>query len=52
MRARILLLAALWCLSRALAQDPFEIHIYEYEPLSWREYSLEAHLNFIRREPC
>jgi hypothetical protein len=29
------------------AQDPFEIHIYEYEPLSWREYSLEAHLNFM-----
>jgi len=31
--------------SRLLAQDPFEIHIYEYEPLNWREYSLEAHLN-------
>ena len=46
MRARFFLLG-LWCLSRASAQDPFEIHIYEYEPLSWREYSLEAHLNFI-----
>jgi hypothetical protein len=28
------------------AQDPFEIHIYEYEPQSWKQYSLEAHLNF------
>jgi hypothetical protein len=28
------------------AQDPFEIHIYEYEPLSLNQYSLEAHLNF------
>jgi hypothetical protein len=39
------LLAGFWCLSGASAQDLFEIHIYEYEPLSWREYSLEAHLN-------
>ena len=30
----------------ALAQDPFEIHVYEYEPMEWRDYSLEAHLNF------
>jgi hypothetical protein len=37
-------LAGISCLS---AQDPFEIHIYEYEPLSWHEYSLEAHLNYI-----
>jgi hypothetical protein len=28
------------------AQDPFEIHVYEYEPLTHGEYSLEAHLNF------
>ena len=28
------------------AQDPFEIHVYEYEPMEWGEYSLEAHLNF------
>jgi hypothetical protein len=33
------------CPWRASAQDPFEIHIYEYEPLSWNQYSLEAHLN-------
>ena len=32
-------------ISRAAAQDPFEIHIYEYEPMDWKEYSLEAHLN-------
>lgn len=47
MRAWILLLIGLACLPTASAQDPFEIHIYEYEPLSWHEYSLEAHLNFI-----
>jgi hypothetical protein len=29
------------------AQDPFEIHVYEYEPLTRGEYSLEAHLNVI-----
>ena len=45
MRGKVLLLAGLSCLSRASAQDLFEIHIYEYEPLAWREYSLEAHLN-------
>jgi hypothetical protein len=28
------------------AQDPFEIHVYEYEPMARGEYSLEAHLNF------
>ena len=47
MRYSCLLLAWLVCLSRASAQDPFEIHIYEYEPLSWRQYSLEAHLNLM-----
>jgi hypothetical protein len=41
-----LLLVLVWCASRAWAQDPFEIHVYEYEPLSWRQYSLEAHLTF------
>lgn len=37
----------LCCSSGLLAQDPFEIHIYEYEPLLRNEYSLEAHLNFV-----
>src|SRR5579863_5803568 len=46
MRGALLLLAGLCWLPAASAQDSFEIHIYEYEPLSWREYSLEAHLNF------
>ncbi len=46
MRCTCLLLILLSCASKAPAQDPFEIHIYEYEPLSWNEYSLEAHLNF------
>jgi hypothetical protein len=31
--------------SAAAAQDPFEIHIYEYEPMDLGEYSLETHLN-------
>ena len=30
---------------RLAAQDPFEIHIYEYEPMRLGQYSLEAHLN-------
>jgi hypothetical protein len=33
--------------ARLAAQDPFEIHIYEYEPLTLGEYSLEAHLNLV-----
>jgi hypothetical protein len=34
-------------LQRALlAQDPFEIHVYGYEPMEWGEFSLETHLNF------
>src|ERR1700676_721857 len=45
MRGKVFLFAGLCCLSGAAAQDLFEIHIYEYEPLSRREYSLEAHLN-------
>lgn len=37
----------LWlcCALAASGQDPFEIHVYEYEPMPWGEYSLEAHLN-------
>jgi hypothetical protein len=29
------------------AQDPFEIHIYEYEPMSWKQGSFETHLNWM-----
>src|ERR1051325_1487648 len=45
MHARILLLSLLCCAPRLAAQDPFEIHIYEYEPMRRGQYSLEAHLN-------
>ena len=47
MRGTVLLLATLCLVPGASAQDPFEIHVYEYEPLSWREYSLEAHTTFV-----
>jgi hypothetical protein len=43
----LLLLGLLGCASTLRAQDPFEIHIYEYEPLTRGEYSLEAHLNLV-----
>lgn len=43
----VLLLALIGCAANASAQDPFEIHIYEYEPMKLQEYSLEAHLNVI-----
>jgi len=32
--------------SVAYAQDPFEIHIYEYEPLGRGSFTYEAHLNY------
>lgn len=31
---------------RAAGQDPFEIHVYEYETLHRGEFTLEAHLNY------
>jgi hypothetical protein len=40
-----LFLILLYSASRLSAQDPFEIHIYEYEPMTIGQYSLEAHLN-------
>jgi len=43
-RLRLLLLGTC-CAWRCAAQDPFEIHVYEYEPMKLGEYSLEAHLN-------
>jgi hypothetical protein len=46
MRYRWLPLVFLLGAFKATAQDPFEIHVYEYEPLSWRQYSLETHLTF------
>jgi len=44
------LLLFLCLASIALAQDPFEIHIYEYEPMTRGQYRLEAHLISTRRE--
>jgi len=46
-RATFLLISLLAYAPIVAAQDPFEIHIYEYEPMTWQEYSLEAHLNFM-----
>jgi hypothetical protein len=45
MRRAACLLLFISCAPRIGAQDPFEIHIYEYEPMTRGEYSLEAHLN-------
>ena len=32
-----------------LAQDPFEIHVYEYETLKPGQFTLEQHLNYVGR---
>jgi hypothetical protein len=47
MRFALLMLALPGLASKLVAQDPFEIHVYEYEPLALGEYSLEAHLNYM-----
>ena len=41
--------AVLWLATAVpvAGQDPFEIHIYEYEPMARGQYSLEAHLNLM-----
>jgi len=31
---------------RAYAQDPFEIHVYEYETLHPLQFTIEQHLNY------
>jgi len=31
----------------SLAQDPFEIHVYEYETLHPGQFTLETHLNYV-----
>lgn len=33
--------------SLARAQDPFEIHVYEYETLHPCQFTLETHLNYV-----
>jgi len=41
-------IALLWVCAAALrAQDPFEIHVYEYEPLPLGTFTYEAHLNYV-----
>jgi hypothetical protein len=37
------------CAAAACAQDPFEIHVYEYEPLPRGAYTYEAHLNYASK---
>jgi hypothetical protein len=35
------------CASGLLAQDPFEIHVYQYEPMQLGAFSYEAHYNYV-----
>ena len=42
-----LLAGLLCCAPTLMAQDPFEIHIYEYAPLTRGQYRIEAQLNLI-----
>jgi len=43
---RLLVIGALGACA-GCAQDPFEIHVYEYEPLQTGEFTYEAHLNYV-----
>jgi hypothetical protein len=43
---RLAVLLALACCA-ARAQDPFEIHVYEYEELKPGQFTLEQHLNYV-----
>jgi hypothetical protein len=45
--AFLLLLAATATCRRAAAQDPFELHVYEYETLRPRVWTLETHVNYV-----
>jgi hypothetical protein len=42
-----LLLPSFLLVGRAYAQDPFEIHVYEYESLKPGAFTLETHLNYF-----
>jgi hypothetical protein len=35
------------CAAVACAQDPFEIHVYEYDPMPLGSFSYEAHVNYV-----
>ena len=37
------------CAAELYAQDPFEIHVYEYEPLPPRTFTYEAHMNYVAK---
>jgi hypothetical protein len=39
--------AACFCAQPVRGQDPFEIHVYEYETLKRGDFTLEAHLNRV-----
>jgi hypothetical protein len=39
----------LLCAAALRAQDPFEIHVYEYEPLPLGTFTYEAHLNYVAK---
>src|ERR1700722_8988564 len=41
--------ALLLCVAALRAQDPFEIHVYEYEPLPLGTFTYEAHLNYVAK---
>jgi hypothetical protein len=44
-----LVCAGLLLTVRASAQDPFEIHVYQYETLHPGQFTLEQHLNYVGR---
>ena len=43
----LLILLNLLITGRVRAQDPFEIHVYEYESLKPGTFSLESHLTYV-----
>jgi hypothetical protein len=43
------LAAFIFSASLLCAQDPFEIHVYEYETLKPGQFTLEQHLNYVGR---
>ncbi len=47
MRAIRLLLVCAASFHTLHAQDPFEINVYEYEPLPLGSYTYEAHVNYV-----
>jgi hypothetical protein len=47
MRALCLLLVCTAAVATLRAQDPFEINVYEYEPLPRGSYTYEAHINYV-----